>query len=45
MQAYHEAGVAGFGLGSALYTPGITVRQIAERAERFVGAREKLIAS
>ncbi len=42
MQAYREAGVAGFGLGSALYTPGMTVAQVAERAERFVAAWGKL---
>ena len=38
MQAYMEAGVAGFGLGSALYTPGMTVAQVAERADQFVTA-------
>jgi 2-dehydro-3-deoxyphosphogalactonate aldolase len=42
MQVYHDAGVAGFGLGSALYTPGMTVAQVAERAERFVAAWGKL---
>lgn len=32
------AGANGFGLGSALYSPGITLDQLAERAERFVTA-------
>src|SRR5688572_865127 len=30
MKPYVEAGVAGFGLGSALYTPGMPLEQIAE---------------
>lgn len=44
MRAYHEAGVAGFGLGSALYTPGMAVAQVAENADRFVEAWGKLRA-
>jgi 2-dehydro-3-deoxyphosphogalactonate aldolase len=45
MQAYHEAGVAGFGLGSALYTPGMKAAQVAERADQFVTVWGKLSAS
>ncbi len=35
MRPYLDAGVNGFGLGSALYKPGDTPTQVAERAERF----------
>ncbi|MGY4827156.1 2-dehydro-3-deoxy-6-phosphogalactonate aldolase [Sphaerotilaceae bacterium SBD11-9] len=35
LRAYLDAGVNGFGLGSALYKPGDTPTQVAERAERF----------
>jgi 2-dehydro-3-deoxyphosphogalactonate aldolase len=38
MKPYLEAGVAGFGLGSALYTPGMPLEQIAEHADQFVAA-------
>ncbi|WP_246148287.1 2-dehydro-3-deoxy-6-phosphogalactonate aldolase [Skermanella pratensis] len=38
MRDYRGAGVAGFGLGSALYTPGMAVPDLAQRAERFVAA-------
>jgi 2-dehydro-3-deoxyphosphogalactonate aldolase len=38
MKSYLEAGVAGFGLGSALYTPGMPLEQIAEHADQFVAA-------
>jgi 2-dehydro-3-deoxyphosphogalactonate aldolase len=38
MKPYLEAGVAGFGLGSALYTPGMPLEQIAERADQFAAA-------
>ena len=44
MTDYHDAGVAGFGLGSALYTPGMTVAEVAERANRFVTAWSRLKA-
>jgi 2-dehydro-3-deoxyphosphogalactonate aldolase len=44
MTDYHDAGVAGFGLGSALYTPGMTVAEVAERADRFVTAWSRLRA-
>ncbi|MBK1842859.1 2-dehydro-3-deoxy-6-phosphogalactonate aldolase [Azospirillum sp. YIM B02556] len=38
MAPFLEAGVAGFGLGSALYKPGMTAAEIAERAEAFVAS-------
>lgn len=38
MPAYREAGADGFGLGSALYAPGVTAAEIAVRARRFVTA-------
>lgn len=38
MAAYRAAGAAGFGLGSALYRPGMTAGEVAERARRFAGA-------
>lgn len=42
MAAYWEAGVAGFGLGSALYRPGDTADEVASRAEGFVTAFRRL---
>lgn len=38
MAPFLQVGVAGFGLGSALYKPGMTAAQIAERAEAFVAS-------
>jgi len=38
MKPYLDAGVAGFGLGSALYTPGMPLEQIAEHVDQFVAA-------
>ena len=38
MAAYRAAGASGFGLGGALYAPGMTAAQVAERAEAFVTA-------
>ena len=38
MEDYLRAGASGFGLGSALYKPGISVGDIATRAEKFVNA-------
>jgi len=38
MAAYRVAGASGFGLGGALYTPGMTAAQVAERAQAFVSA-------
>ena len=38
MNPWREAGAAGFGLGSALYKPGLTAGQVGERARAFVSA-------
>ncbi|MBP2316702.1 2-dehydro-3-deoxy-6-phosphogalactonate aldolase [Azospirillum soli] len=38
MGPYLDVGVTGFGLGSALYAPGMRPEQVAERAARFVAA-------
>ncbi|UUL83103.1 2-dehydro-3-deoxy-6-phosphogalactonate aldolase [Sphingomonas qomolangmaensis] len=38
MGPWREAGAAGFGLGSALYAPGMTAAQVGERARAFVAA-------
>ena len=38
------AGVDGFGLGTAIYTPGMTVSEIADRAANIVAAYEAAIA-
>ena len=38
MQAYRDAGASGFGLGSALYSPGTTAEDVARRAQAFVEA-------
>lgn len=40
MAAYREAGAAGFGLGSALYKPGMSAAEVAENARRFITALE-----
>lgn len=39
---WHAAGSAGFGIGSALYTPGISTEALAERAAAFVAAYKAL---
>lgn len=39
MTPWFEAGAAGFGLGSALYKPGMTAAEVGVRAEAFVKAR------
>lgn len=36
MRAWHEAGADGFGIGSALYKPGIDLRDLARHARAFV---------
>ncbi|EAU45016.1 2-dehydro-3-deoxy-6-phosphogalactonate aldolase [Salipiger bermudensis] len=36
MGPFRSAGVAGFGLGSALYSPGDTVEAVSDKAARFV---------
>ncbi len=38
MKPYRDAGAAGFGLGSALYSPGISTAELAQRADAFVAA-------
>lgn len=38
MAAYRVAGASGFGLGGALYAPGMNATQVKERAEAFVTA-------
>lgn len=44
MTAYRAAGASGFGLGSALYAPGMTVQETAQRAEAFRQAWCSLVA-
>ena len=38
MAPYVKAGATGFGLGSALYSPGLTAAEVALRARAFVQA-------
>jgi len=38
MAAYQAAGAKGFGIGSALYVPGMTARDVAENAMKFIAA-------
>ncbi len=38
MAAYRAAGADGFGLGSALYSPGMTAAEVGQRARAFVAA-------
>jgi len=45
MAPFLEAGAAGFGLGSALYAPGMAAAAVAERAQRFVTAWQALRGS
>ncbi|NUB15460.1 2-dehydro-3-deoxy-6-phosphogalactonate aldolase [Azospirillum brasilense] len=42
MAPFLEAGVAGFGLGSALYAPGLSVAEVGVRADAFVAAWRRL---
>ena len=42
MQAFLDAGVAGFGLGSGLFKPGMTVQQVADNAKAYVQAWQSL---
>ena len=42
MQPYLDAGAGAFGLGSALYKPGMTCAQVVERAKGFVDAWQAL---
>ncbi len=43
MGAYVEAGATGFGLGSALYKPGLDVGEVAKNAAAYVAAWERLV--
>ncbi|MFN4097111.1 MAG: 2-dehydro-3-deoxy-6-phosphogalactonate aldolase [Sphingomonas sp.] len=38
MQPWRDAGASGFGLGSALYKPGLTASEVGENAAAFVAA-------
>lgn len=42
MKPYLEAGAGGFGLGSALYAPGMSCEQVVKRAKDFVAAWNRL---
>jgi len=42
MAVYHQAGAKGFGLGGALYAPGMSVEQVRQRAQDFVAAYSAL---
>jgi len=44
MAAYLAAGAAGFGLGSALYRPGMTAAEVAQRAQAFCVALQAVKA-
>lgn len=44
MQPYVQAGASGFGLGSALYKPGLEVEQVAANARAFAVAWQQLRA-
>lgn len=44
MGEYVSAGADGFGLGGALYRPGMTAAEVAERARAFVAALQELRA-
>ena len=45
MAAYRAAGAAGFGIGSALYKPGMSVAEVAAQARRFAAAWRGLPAA
>jgi 2-dehydro-3-deoxyphosphogalactonate aldolase len=42
MQVFIDAGVSGFGLGSGLFKPGMSVAEVAERAKTYVSAWKAL---
>ncbi|WP_407292515.1 2-dehydro-3-deoxy-6-phosphogalactonate aldolase [Stutzerimonas zhaodongensis] len=44
MAAYLQAGAVGFGLGSALYSPGMLADEVGRRAQAFIQARHPAIA-
>lgn len=45
MAPWLTAGAAGFGIGSALYSPGVAADEIAARARAFIGAWQKALPS
>ena len=44
MAPYLRAGAAGFGLGSALYSPGLPADEVGRRAQAFIQARRAAMA-
>lgn len=44
MAPYLHGGAAGFGLGSALYSPGLPAEQVGSRAQAFIRARHAAMA-
>lgn len=44
MPGWFKAGATGFGIGGALYTPGVTIEQLGERAAAFVNTWRGLAA-
>jgi 2-dehydro-3-deoxyphosphogalactonate aldolase len=44
MAGWKKAGATGFGIGGALFTPGVSLDELAERAAAFVGAWNALAA-
>lgn len=44
MTPYLQAGAAGFGLGSALYSPGLPADEVGRRAHAFIQARQAAMA-
>jgi 2-dehydro-3-deoxyphosphogalactonate aldolase len=44
MAGWFKAGATGFGIGGALYTPGVTIEQLGERATAFVSTWRGLAA-
>lgn len=43
LEDWHKAGAAGYGLGSALYVPGMDAATVGERARAFVAAWQALV--
>jgi 2-dehydro-3-deoxyphosphogalactonate aldolase len=44
MAGWKKAGATGFGIGGALFTPGVSLEELGERAAAFVGAWNALAA-